>query len=466
MSPAGGGDSVHFADTALFCEALLTQQIVVFAATGLSAGLAALYLWPRNRGFSFWAWAWCALLSAGVFFPLAEAAPLFGVFRVSSTLFAVFTFVGALHYARLPVPVWLWPLAALTLLAETVCVVAGAPFASHLASLPMELIGLFGAARVLWSARAGGEDSLERLLAAGLIVLGVMLANDAFGDFRVRQDLLDVAQWLVICIPLALVQITLIIDRLTRTTDRESRARLDAVSAARAYRQRVNLLSEELTAGQQRTRQDLAMALHDGVCQDLAATQFILETADRGRDSVDLSLLKEAVARANESARQLLSEVGSQAWSGESVEQFAESRLQVLEAEIGLSYELDVNLALPLSDSVRVALTRALWELLANVRKHAGAGLVVVRIWTLDDRVWFSVADDGAGFDVSCLGGSGRQGFGLFSLRQQLEGLGGGFRIVSQHGEGTQVRGWLPAKDDAVQLELLGETELDYPDSA
>lgn len=208
------------------------------------------------------------------------------------------------------------------------------------------------------------------------------------------------------------------------------------------------------------------MALHDGVCQDLAATQFILETADRGRDSVDLSLLKEAVARANESARQLLSEVGSQAWSGESVEQFAESRLQVLEAEIGLSYELDVNLALPLSDSVRVALTRALWELLANVRKHAGAGLVVVRIWTLDDRVWFSVADDGAGFDVSCLGGSGRQGFGLFSLRQQLEGLGGGFRIVSQHGEGTQVRGWLPAKDDAVQLELLGETELDYPDSA
>lgn len=449
----------------------MTQAIIVFAATSLSAGLAALYLWPRNRGFSFWAWAWCALLSAGVFYPLTEVTPLMGVFRVGSTLFAVFMFVGALYYARSTVPFWLWPLTALTLVAETACVVAGATFASHLASLPLELIGVFGTAWLLWTNRSGhdvaSEDSLERLMAGGLVVLGVMLAVDAIGDFLAGKDGLNVAQWLVICIPLALIQITLMIDRLTLATRRESRARLDAVSAARAYRERVNFLSQELTAGQQRTRQDLAMALHDGVCQDLAATQFILETADRGDNAVDLSLLREAIVRANESARRLLSEVGSQSWSGESIERFTESRLEALEAENGIAYELDVNLSAELPDSIRVALTRALWELFSNVRNHARASLVMVRIWTLDDRVWFSVADDGVGFEVEGLRGSQRLGFGLISLRYQLEALGGGLRVTSGSGEGTQVRGWLPTVDvSRSQLDLLDGDELDRPNSA
>ena len=52
------------------------------------------------------------------------------------------------------------------------------------------------------------------------------------------------------------------------------------------------------------------------------------------------------------------------------------------------------------SDEVEAAVYFCCVEGLQNVAKHAGAGATaVIRLWELDRRLYFEVADDGAGFD-------------------------------------------------------------------
>jgi signal transduction histidine kinase len=74
----------------------------------------------------------------------------------------------------------------------------------------------------------------------------------------------------------------------------------------------------------------------------------------------------------------------------------------------------------PLSDDVRVILFQAVRELLANVIRHS---------------------DDGIGFDPAKVGpGMDEKGaFGLFSIRERLEPLGGQMNVASKLGQGTQV---------------------------
>jgi signal transduction histidine kinase len=89
----------------------------------------------------------------------------------------------------------------------------------------------------------------------------------------------------------------------------------------------------------------------------------------------------------------------------------------------------------PLSEATRVALFRALRELLINVARHAGIAEAYVRIWREGDRVRVEVRDHGLGFDPA----DAKNGFGLLSVRERLQYLGGGLEIYSAPGEGARV---------------------------
>lgn len=79
-------------------------------------------------------------------------------------------------------------------------------------------------------------------------------------------------------------------------------------------------------------------------------------------------------------------------------------------------------------------------EALQNAAKHAGDGAATeVRLSRDDARVYFEVADSGAGFDVD------GQGRGLQNMRDRIRAAGGDLTIVSAaDGLGTTVSGWVP----------------------
>ena len=80
---------------------------------------------------------------------------------------------------------------------------------------------------------------------------------------------------------------------------------------------------------------------------------------------------------------------------------------------------------------------RVIQEALTNVRRHSGASEAVVSLYAQGDQFCVDVADSGHGFDVSTIQPS--SSYGIQSMSQRVEALGGQVSVISELGEGTQV---------------------------
>jgi signal transduction histidine kinase len=86
----------------------------------------------------------------------------------------------------------------------------------------------------------------------------------------------------------------------------------------------------------------------------------------------------------------------------------------------------------------RIALYRMIRELLINAIKHARAKSVRVTLTRSGRNIKITVADDGVGFDAKKLTSGKNRGFGLFSLQDKLQYMGGQFKIYSNPGKGSR----------------------------
>ncbi len=109
-----------------------------------------------------------------------------------------------------------------------------------------------------------------------------------------------------------------------------------------------------------------------------------------------------------------------------------------------------------LSPAAQVQVVRVVQEALANVRKHAGAERAQVRVTAHVDHTEFVVEDDGTGFDP--FRSAPTDGFGLGTMRERTESVGGRFFVDSRPGRGTRIVAILPGghgRPAAVPVEEL-----------
>jgi signal transduction histidine kinase len=85
-------------------------------------------------------------------------------------------------------------------------------------------------------------------------------------------------------------------------------------------------------------------------------------------------------------------------------------------------------------------LLRISQEALNNIKKHSHARHVNLTLSYMSDRLALDVADDGQGFDPAQRG----RGFGLKSMRERAEELGGELSIESEQGKGTKIAVTIP----------------------
>lgn len=95
--------------------------------------------------------------------------------------------------------------------------------------------------------------------------------------------------------------------------------------------------------------------------------------------------------------------------------------------------------ALDLPASAEIQLLRIVQEALRNVRKHSHAATTLVRLSADSDTLTVEVVDDGGGFDPVDSGRTGWPRFGLQTMRERAQSLGGRFELDSQPGYGTRV---------------------------
>jgi len=201
---------------------------------------------------------------------------------------------------------------------------------------------------------------------------------------------------------------------------------------------------------QERAR--LAREIHDGLAQTLAflklqaaQMQTYLAHSDLGRLSEVLKDNYQALAEAYLDTRQaidnlrLTPEEGLTAW--------LERILNEFENTTGLLVERTVQpeavlAAQSISPEIQAQLIRIVQESLSNVRKHARAGRVWVRLNAWQDELVFEICDDGQGFESHDVPDLSR--YGLRGMRERAELIGADFQITSQAGQGTVMRLALP----------------------
>ncbi len=94
--------------------------------------------------------------------------------------------------------------------------------------------------------------------------------------------------------------------------------------------------------------------------------------------------------------------------------------------------------------AAEIQLLRVVQEALSNVRKHARATEVNVRLTASHGRLQVVVADNGHGFDPTSYERGEWPQFGLQTMRERAEAVGGRFRLRSAPGQGTTVMVSIP----------------------
>jgi PAS domain S-box-containing protein len=213
----------------------------------------------------------------------------------------------------------------------------------------------------------------------------------------------------------------------------------------------LRIMSSEMMLTEARERQRLAEDLHDSFGQALFRARMLL---DRGRlndqAAADLRTILEEVSQTVNTLTYELSPLVLRAmglWNA----------LGQLAKNLRQRYGLSVRIArhdpgVPLDDNIGIVLFRSIRELLINVAKHAGTNFASLSVRESDACVSVVVKDLGKGFDVNDQSHSVQEGhFGLFSVRERLEYLGGAFKIKSARGAGTTVTLTVPRKQPEAQ---------------
>jgi signal transduction histidine kinase len=180
----------------------------------------------------------------------------------------------------------------------------------------------------------------------------------------------------------------------------------------------------------------------------VAVTLELQVLGGRLRDPAAHQLLERLKATATDSVgrlRQLVFELHppllDQVGLAAALEQYARRASELARFTVQVSNEVRAELPAEL----RVLAYRIVQEALANVRAHAKASRVAIRLEEADGGVLVRVSDDGVGFLPGVVERQQRRGhLGLVSMREQAAMAGGWCRVSSAPGMGTTVELWLP----------------------
>lgn len=247
-----------------------------------------------------------------------------------------------------------------------------------------------------------------------------------------------------------------------RTAEAESRA---------AQLQR---LAAELTRAEQRERQRLGQILHDNLQQLLVAAKFNVDSLRRRLTDREqqrfVQKVNELLDESLATSRSLTAELSPPILYEGNLAQVLHWLGRRAKEKYGLSVAVTADeQADPASQEVRVLLFQAVQEFLLNITKHAGVDRARVSLTRLGtDQVHIVVADEGVGFDpaqkqVEKVGTASGSRFGLFSIRERLELMGGWMQIDSQPGLGTRVVVAAPRRLPGEEAGVVGGPAAEQP---
>jgi signal transduction histidine kinase len=250
-------------------------------------------------------------------------------------------------------------------------------------------------------------------------------------------------------------------DPMTPSKDRLVR---DLASQAGLVLRNVRLIEElrasrqRLVAAQDEERRRLERNIHDGAQQQLVAL------------TVKLRLLGQIADRDPAKVAEIAGQLQAETTDAlEDLRDLARGIYPPLLADKGLAAALEAQArksTLPVTvdapelgrfpQDVEAAIYFSCLEALQNVAKYAEASHVTISLSRSNGRLFFSITDDGVGFDPDAT----TYGTGLQGIADRIDALDGTFEIISSVGAGTIVNGSVPvATPGPAAADLVGEDQ-------
>jgi signal transduction histidine kinase len=202
-------------------------------------------------------------------------------------------------------------------------------------------------------------------------------------------------------------------------------------------------------------RKRMAGDLHDTLCQGLNAIVLMLQAA-QASSAQNGAAAQPLVHRACAVAMDTLREARGSMWAfvQEPMENIDPASLAAVTEQIFNDTPIEVALSLQkqpfsLPPRIRFDLLRIGKEALTNVLKHSQATRVHLELAYKKQTVQLSVRDDGRGFGRESAGNMSR-GYGLTSMYQRAERLGGKVAVESQPRHGTSVVAVIPLNRETI----------------
>ncbi len=219
----------------------------------------------------------------------------------------------------------------------------------------------------------------------------------------------------------------------------------------------VRTLTQQLMKAQESERQRIARYLHDNVAQDLSLLRIGCETLFDNYPSIDIGIkqkaselskiLKRSISAVRDFAYDLhppgLDQLGLVRTVYQYCEEFAEKkRININFFAAGMD-----DLTIPFDTEIN--LYRLIQEALWNIKKHADADSVTLKMVASFPYIILRIEDDGKGFDIDdrMVSAVKEKRMGLRSMEERVGLLNGKMKIQSRPTEGTKIFIEVPYKE-------------------
>jgi signal transduction histidine kinase len=184
--------------------------------------------------------------------------------------------------------------------------------------------------------------------------------------------------------------------------------------------------------------------LHDGAQQHLVAVKMRLALAKRAarndpaKATELLSQVEDETSEALETLRDLARGIYPPLLADQGLAPAIEA--QARKASVAIDVRTEGVSRYP--QETEAAIYFCCLEALQNVAKYAHAERATVSLAQRDGQLWFSVTDNGNGFDTQ----NAPRGSGTQNMADRMSALGGILIVTSTVGQGTTVSGSIPVK--------------------
>jgi PAS domain S-box-containing protein len=236
--------------------------------------------------------------------------------------------------------------------------------------------------------------------------------------------------------------------------DRETKRR-QAVEALQESEERLRFLAAQLIAAQESERRRIAIELHDDLGQSLMVLKMQVREIAKlmpadSQQAKELSIqvldyIDGVVENVRRLSRDLMPSIMQDLGLVLAVKHLLENFCKYHEIECSLDLE---DIQGQYTPEQEILIYRIFQESLTNVAKHAQASQVRVTIKKMDESIYFSIEDNGKGFDLEefLAAGPSRQSLGLASMEERVRMLNGVLEIWSQAGQGTRITVQVPLR--------------------